>query len=149
MGQIKTKSVLHNLHANIRDFNLKLLFVNSVEWAQHFAIELQQCPDYISFYQWFALLNQATQIQMLMVCVTFSTRHKIAIGGIRFASSTKLYLRPCGETETVSPMSINRTRIDMFVGCDKTQQLFSVWTVTTHKPTHLWVNANGAEEFLV
>ena len=65
-------------------------------------------------------------------CVTFSTRHKIAIGGIRFASSIKLYLKPCGETEIVSPMSINRTRIDMFVACDKKEQLFSEWNATTH-----------------
>lgn len=51
MVEIKTKYALYNLHANIRDFNLKLLFVESVEWAQHFAIDLQQCPYYISFYQ--------------------------------------------------------------------------------------------------
>lgn len=80
---------------------------------------------------------------------TFSMRHKIAIGGSCFAFSIKLYLFAFGDKGTVSPMSINRTRIAMFVDCDKNNSYCSSHWTQRKALTHFRIDTNSAKEFLI
>lgn len=77
-----------HLHANIDDFHNVSLLVQRIEQVQHFAVQLK-------WKQWYQVLEiTATKpfSHKIWWIYTFSMRHKIAIGGSRFACSIKLYL---------------------------------------------------------